>query len=165
LVKRLFEQEVPEIFDGTVEIRAIAREPGNRTKISVYSHDPNVDPVGACVGPNGYRVNIIVDELNGEKIDIIEWSDIPEKYIAASLSPSEVLSVEISPNDMTAKVVVPDNKLSLAIGKAGQNAKLAAKLTEWRIDIKSESQAREEGSLSDSPFSSITGLQETIEYD
>jgi N utilization substance protein A len=162
LVKRLFEQEVPEIYDGTVEIRSIAREPGSRTKISVYSRNPNVDPVGACVGQNGYRVNIIVDELNGEKIDIVEWNDIPEKYIAAALSPSEVLSVETNPDELTAKIIVPDNKLSLAIGKAGQNAKLAAKLTGWRIDIKSESQASEMGI---SPLSSIAGLHDTIKYD
>ena len=142
LVKRLFEQEVPEVFDGTVEIRSIARDPGSRTKIAVYSRNPHVDPVGSCVGQNGYRVNVVVDELNGEKIDIIEWSETPEKYIAAALSPSEVLSVVTNPDDLTAKIVVPDNKLSLAIGKAGQNAKLAAKLTGWRIDIKSESQAR-----------------------
>ena len=143
LVKRLFEQEVPEVFDGTVEIRSIARDPGSRTKMAVYSRNPHVDPVGACVGQNGYRVNVVVSELNGEKIDIIEWSDIPEKYIAAALSPSEVLSVVINHDDMTAKIVVPDNKLSLAIGKAGQNAKLSAKLTGWRIDIKSETQARD----------------------
>jgi len=159
LVKRLFEQEVPEIYDGTVEIRSIAREPGSRTKISVYSQDPNVDPVGACVGPSGYRVNIIVDELNGEKIDIVEWNDIPEKYIAAALSPSEVLSVEINPDELTAKIIVPDNKLSLAIGKAGQNAKLAAKLTGWRIDIKSESQAREMG------VDIFSDLHEAMKYD
>jgi len=162
LVKRLFEQEVPEIFDGTVEIRSIAREPGSRTKISVYSQNPNVDPVGACVGQNGYRVNIIVDELNGEKIDIVEWNEIPEKYIAAALSPSEVISVETNHDDLTAKIVVPDNKLSLAIGKAGQNAKLAAKLTGWRIDIKSESQVSE---MEASPFSPIAEMQEAMKYD
>ena len=145
LVKRLFEQEVPEIFDGTIEIRSIARDPGSRTKIAVYSRNPNVDPVGACVGQNGYRVNVVVAELNGEKIDIVQWSEIPEKYIAAALSPSEVLSVVTNPEDLSARIVVPNNKLSLAIGKAGQNAKLAAKLTGWRIDIKSESQARELG--------------------
>ncbi|MDR1536562.1 MAG: transcription termination factor NusA [Clostridiales bacterium] len=142
LVKRLFEQEVPEVYEGIVEIRSISREPGSRTKIAVHSRNPNVDPVGACVGQNGYRVNVIVQELGGEKIDVIEWSKVPEKYIAAALSPSEVLAVATCPEEQSAKIVVPDYQLSLAIGKAGQNAKLAAKLTGWRIDIKSESQAR-----------------------
>ena len=162
LVKRLFEQEVPEVFDGTVEIRSVARDPGSRTKIAVHSRNPNVDPVGACVGQNGYRVNVVVSELNGEKIDIIEWSPIPEKYIAAALSPSEVLSVVPNHEDFTAKIVVPDNKLSLAIGKAGQNAKLAAKLTGWRIDIKSESQARELGFVSDESYDAFAELYESL---
>ena len=162
LVKRLFEQEVPEVYDGTVEIRSIARDPGSRTKIAVYSRNPNVDPVGACVGQNGYRVNVIVSELNGEKIDIIEWNEVPEKYIAAALSPSEVLSVVTNPADFTAKIVVPDNKLSLAIGKAGQNAKLAAKLTGWRIDIKSESQARDLGFVPESSFNAFADLYNTM---
>jgi len=162
LVKRLFEQEVPEVYDGTVEIRSIARDPGSRTKMAVYSRNAHVDPVGACVGQNGYRVNVVVSELNGEKIDIIEWSDVPEKYIAAALSPSEVLSVVTNHADMTAKIVVPDNKLSLAIGKAGQNAKLAAKLTGWRIDIKSESQAREMDFVSEDSYDAFINLYKNV---
>ncbi len=142
LVKRLFEQEVPEVFDGIVEIKSIAREAGNRTKIAVYSKNQDVDPVGACVGQNGYRVNIIVQELKGEKIDIITWNEDPKLYIAAALSPSKVMAVSLSPDEQSAKIVVPDHQLSLAIGKEGQNARLAAKLTGWRIDIKSESQAQ-----------------------
>jgi len=143
LVKRLFEQEVPELFDGTVEIRSISREAGIRSKMAVYSRNPHVDPVGACVGQSGYRVNVVSNELKGEKIDIIHWSADPTKYIAAALSPSRVSAVAINPYDNTAKVIVPDHQLSLAIGKEGQNARLAAKLTGWRIDIKSESQAKE----------------------
>ncbi len=141
LVKRLFEQEVPEVHDGIVEIKSIAREAGSRTKIAVYSKDPNVDAVGACVGQNGYRVNVIVSELNGEKIDIINWSEDPKKYIAAALSPSKVVDVVVNEEEQSAKIVVPDHQLSLAIGKEGQNARLSAKLTGWRIDIKSETQA------------------------
>ncbi|NLM13734.1 MAG: transcription termination/antitermination protein NusA [Epulopiscium sp.] len=145
LVKRLFEQEVPEVYEGMVEIKSIAREAGSRTKMSVYSKDPEVDPVGACVGQNGQRVNIIVNELKGEKIDIIQWNEDPKEYIAAALSPSKVIDVSINEEDKSAKVVVPDYQLSLAIGKEGQNARLAAKLTGWRIDIKSESQAKKIG--------------------
>ncbi len=143
LVKRLFEQEVPEIFDGTVEIKSIAREAGNRTKIAVHSKDPDVDPLGACVGQNGYRVNVVVGELGGEKIDVIEWSEDPKVFIAAALSPSKVVTVVLNEEDQSAKIVVPDHQLSLAIGKEGQNARLSAKLTGWRIDIKSETQAKE----------------------
>jgi len=144
LVKRLFELEVPEIFDGTVEIKNISREAGSRTKIAVYSKNPNVDAVGSCVGPNGSRVNVIVRELRGEKIDIINWSEDPKKFISEALNPSEVIAVEINndENEKSAKVVVPDNQLSLAIGKEGQNVRLAARLTGWKIDIKSESQAK-----------------------
>jgi N utilization substance protein A len=141
LVKRLFELEVPEIFDGTVEIKSIAREAGSRTKMAVWSADPDVDPIGACVGPKGGRVASIVNELCGEKIDIIKYSEIPEEYIAASLSPSEVLSVTMLEDGKSCRVVVPDNQLSLAIGKEGQNARLAAKLTGYKIDIKSKSEA------------------------
>ena len=141
LVKRLFELEVPEIFDGTVEIKSIAREAGSRTKMAVLSNDPDVDPIGACVGPKGGRVASIVNELGGEKIDIIKYSEIPEEYIAASLSPSEVLSVTMLEDGKSCRVVVPDNQLSLAIGKEGQNARLAAKLTGYKIDIKSKSEA------------------------
>ena len=142
LVKRLFELEVPEVYDGTVEIRSVAREAGSRTKMAVWSPDPNVDPIGACVGPRGQRVNTIVEELKGEKIDIIRWSEDPAEYIAAALSPADVISVEEipSPGDArSCRVVVPDDQLSLAIGKEGQNARLAAKLTGYKIDIKPES--------------------------
>lgn len=142
LVKRLFEKEVPEIHDGIVEIKSISREPGSRTKIAVHSNEPNVDPVGACVGHKGNRVQVIVDELRGEKIDIIKWSEDPAEYIATSLSPAKVLKVDVNESDKSAKVVVPDYQLSLAIGKEGQNARLAAKLTGWKIDIKSESQLK-----------------------
>lgn len=142
LVKRLFELEVPEIHDGTVEIKSIAREPGSRTKIAVFSKDDNVDPVGACVGQKGTRVQAIVDELRGEKIDIIKWSSNCEEFISSSLSPAKVVRVDISDTEKAAKVTVPDFQLSLAIGKEGQNARLAAKLTGWKIDIKSESQLR-----------------------
>lgn len=143
-LKRLFELEVPEIYEGLVEIKTIAREAGSRSKISVYSMDDKIDSVGACVGPRGIRVQNIVNELNGEKIDIIKYNKDPEKFIANSLSPSKVISVEIEPEGKKARVIVPDYQLSLAIGKEGQNARLAAKLTGWKIDIKSESQAEEE---------------------
>ena len=138
LLKRLFELEVPEIHDGVVEIKSIAREAGARSKISVHSNDENVDPVGACVGPKGMRVQSIVDELNGEKIDIVKFSSDPAKYVANALSPAKVFKVEINEADKVAKVLVPDYQLSLAIGKEGQNARLAAKLTNWKIDIKSQ---------------------------
>ncbi|PYG88410.1 NusA antitermination factor [Ruminiclostridium sufflavum DSM 19573] len=143
LVKRLFELEVPEIHDGTVEIKSISREAGSRTKIAVYSKDENVDPVGACVGQRGTRVQAIVDELRGEKIDIIKWSNDVREYISSSLSPAKVVRVDVDEEQKSAKVVVPDYQLSLAIGKEGQNARLAAKLTGWKIDIKSESQLRQ----------------------
>ena len=145
LLKRLFELEVPEIYDGTVEVKSVAREAGSRSKISVYSVDGNIDPVGACVGPKGQRVQNIVDELHDEKIDIVRWDEDPALYIANSLSPSKVISVSVWDEEKTSHVIVPDYQLSLAIGKAGQNARLAAKLTNWKIDIKSESQAAEEG--------------------
>ncbi|MBR5343334.1 MAG: transcription termination/antitermination protein NusA [Oscillospiraceae bacterium] len=141
LVKRLFELEVPEIFDGTVEIRSITREAGSRTKMAVWSADPNVDPIGACVGPKGGRVASVVEELGGEKIDIVKFSEQPEEFIAASLSPSEVISVTMLEDGKSCRVVVPDNQLSLAIGKEGQNARLAAKLTGYKIDIKPLSEA------------------------
>ncbi len=140
LVKRLFEMEVPEIFNGVVEIKAVSREAGSRTKLAVQAHDENVDAVGACIGPRGARVAGIVDELGGEKIDIVEYSDEPEKFIAAALSPAKVLSVEVDPDGAkTCRVTVPDAQLSLAIGNKGQNARLAAKLTGWKIDIRPES--------------------------
>ena len=136
LVKRLFELEIPEIYDGTVEVKSIAREAGSRTKIAVWSGDENVDPIGACVGPGGARVNNIVEELHGEKVDIIKYSEDPAQYIAAALSPADVLSVDLLPDGKACRVVVPDDQLSLAIGKEGQNARLAAKLTNYKIDIK-----------------------------
>lgn len=145
LLKRLFELEVPEIYDGVVEIKAVAREPGERSKIAVTSHDPNVDPVGACVGPKGMRVQTVVNELNGEKVDIVRWSDDPAEFIANALSPAKVIHVLIDRDSKVSRVIVPDHQLSLAIGRRGQNARLAAKLTGWKIDIKSETQAREEG--------------------
>ena len=141
LVKRLFELEVPEIFDGTVEIKSIAREAGSRTKMAVWSADADVDPIGSCVGPKGGRVASIVNELGGEKIDIVKYSEIPEEYIAAALSPSEVVSVTMMEDGKSCRVIVPDSQLSLAIGKEGQNARLAAKLTGYKIDIKPESEA------------------------
>lgn len=141
LLKRLFELEVPEIYDGTVEIKAIAREAGDRSKIAVFAENPEIDPVGSCVGQKGQRVQAIVDELNGEKIDIVEWSEDPVEYVANALSPSKVLHVDVNEDEKTTTVVVPDYQLSLAIGKRGQNARLAAKLTGWKIDIKSESDA------------------------
>lgn len=140
LVRRLFELEVPEIYNVVVEIKSIAREAGSRTKIAVYSNDENVDPMGACVGPKGSRVQNIVNELKNERIDIIKWSKLPEEYIANALSPAKVIDVTINEDGKAAQVVVEDNQLSLAIGKEGQNVRLAAKLTGWKIDIKSKSQ-------------------------
>lgn len=171
LVKRLFEQEVPEVHDGTVEIKSIAREAGSRTKIAVYSKDNSIDPVGACVGQNGYRVNVIVSELQGEKIDIINWNEDPKEFIAAALSPSKVVAVKIDAENQSAKIVVPDHQLSLAIGKEGQNARLSAKLTGWRIDIKSEMQAAQTGFLNDAPVAEVSKAEDevaesdTIEWD
>lgn len=141
LVKRLFEIEVPEIFDGIVEIKSIAREAGSRTKIAVWSNDPDVDPIGACVGPKGGRVAGIVDELGGEKIDIIKYSEQPEEFIAAALSPADAISVTMLDEGKSCRVIVPDTQLSLAIGKEGQNVRLAAKLTGYKIDIKPESES------------------------
>ncbi len=140
LVKRLFEREVPEIIRGEVIIKNIAREAGSRTKIAVHAHNPTIDPVGACVGQHGIRVQHVVDELNGEKIDIIKWSDDPKEFIGSALSPAKIINVQINEVEKSARVIVPDNQLSLAIGKEGQNARLAAKLTGWKIDIKSISQ-------------------------
>ena len=147
LVKRLFESEVAEVKDGTVEIKSIAREAGSRTKMAVWSNDPNVDPVGACVGMNGARVNAVVQELRGEKIDIINWDENPALLIENALSPAKVISVMADPDAKVASVIVPDYQLSLAIGKEGQNARLAARLTGYKIDIKSETQAIESGEL------------------
>ena len=141
LVKRLFELEVPEIYDGIVEIKSIAREAGSRTKIAVFSTDPEVDPIGACVGPKGGRVSSIVDELQGEKIDIVKFSEVVEDYIASALAPSDVVSVTVLEDGKSCRVIVPDSQLSLAIGKEGQNVRLAARLTGYKIDIKPESQS------------------------
>ena len=161
LVKRLFEMEVPEIFNGVVEIKAVSREAGSRTKLAVQAHDENVDAVGACIGPRGARVAGIVDELGGEKIDIVEYSDEPEKFIAAALSPAKVLSVEVDPDGAkSCRATVPDSQLSLAIGNKGQNARLAAKLTGWKIDIRPESgfYGEEDAGLPDAPVSPAGGF-------
>ena len=160
LVKRLFESEVTEVKDGIVEIKSIAREAGGRSKIAVWSNDPDVDPVGACVGMNGARVNAIVQELRGEKIDIINWSDNPAILIENSLSPAKVISVMADPDEKAASVIVPDYQLSLAIGKEGQNARLAARLTGFKIDIKSESQAIESGELPENYMELMEGVYE-----
>ena len=164
LVKRLFEKEVTEIADGTVEIKSSCREAGSRSKIAVYSHDENVDPVGACVGVNGSRVNNVVEDLNGEKIDIICWDENPAIFIKNALSPSEVIAVDVDLNEKSAFVVVPDYQLSLAIGKKGQNARLAAKLTGYKIDIKNETQAIESGELPENYMELSEGVYEE-EYD
>lgn len=161
LVKRLFESEVTEVRDGIVEIKSISREAGSRTKIAVCSNDPDVDPVGACVGMNGVRVNAIVNELRGEKIDIINWSENPAILIENALSPAKVISVMADPDEKTASVIVPDYQLSLAIGKEGQNARLAARLTGYKIDIKSETQAIESGDLPEN----YMDMLEMDEYD
>ncbi len=147
LLRRLLELEVPEIYDGVVEVKAVAREAGSRSKVAVYSHNADVDPIGACVGPKGMRIQSIVSELRGEKIDVIEWSNDPAMYVASALSPAKVLDVEVLEGDKVARVVVPDHQLSLAIGKEGQNARLAAKLTGWKVDIKSESQTGRSSSV------------------
>ena len=164
LVKRLFESEVTEVREGIVEIKAIAREAGSRTKIAVWSNDPDVDPVGACVGMNGARVNAIVNELRGEKIDIITWNENPAMMIENALSPAKVISVMADPDEKTASVIVPDYQLSLAIGKEGQNARLAARLTGYKIDIKNETQAIESGELPENYMELSEGVYEE-EYD
>ena len=142
-VRKLFELEIPEIYEGLIEIKGVSRDPGNRCKVAVYSQNENIDPVGSCVGQKGIRIQNIINELNGEKIDVIEWSEDPATYISAALLPAEVMAVDVRPEDKFAQVIVRDDQLSLAIGKAGQNARLVAKLTNWKIDIKSESQFRE----------------------
>ncbi|MFX3674066.1 MAG: transcription termination factor NusA [Paenisporosarcina sp.] len=162
LLRRLFEMEVPEIYDGIVEIKSIAREAGDRSKISVVAHNDEVDPVGSCVGSKGSRVQTIVNELNGEKIDIVEWSENPVVFVANALSPSKVLDVQVNEDEKSTTVVVPDYQLSLAIGKRGQNARLAAKLTGWKIDIKSETDARELGIY---PSSKVGNDYDVEEYD
>lgn len=159
LLKRLLELEVPEVYDGVVEIKSIAREAGTRSKVAVLSRDENVDPVGACVGPRGMRIQAIVQELKGEKIDIIQWDEDPRRFVGNALSPAKVIAVHVNEETKVATVVVPDYQLSLAIGKEGQNARLAAKVTGWKIDIKSESQMRELG-LDDPEGPGIAGFEE-----
>ncbi len=163
LVKRLFELEVPEIYDGTVEVKSIAREAGSRTKLAVWSADPNVDPIGACVGPRGQRVNNIVEELRGEKVDIVKYSDDPAEYVAAALSPADVISVTTLSDGKSCRVVVPDDQLSLAIGKEGQNARLAAKLTGFKIDIKPVSAPEDEEPLEEDVVIEDQDQQEEIQ--
>ncbi|GIO26190.1 transcription termination factor NusA [Ornithinibacillus bavariensis] len=162
LLKRLFEMEVPEIYDGVVEIKSVAREAGDRSKIAVYAENPEVDPVGSCVGQKGQRVQAIVNELKGEKIDIVEWSEDPVTYVSNALSPSKVIKVLVDEEEKSTTVIVPDYQLSLAIGKRGQNARLAAKLTGWKIDIKSETEAREEGLLSEQPEEDYVNFEEDL---
>ena len=142
-VRKLFEFEIPEIYEGVIEIKSVARDPGSRCKVAVYSENPNIDPVGSCVGQKGVRIQNIINELSGEKIDVIEWNEEPSTYIASALLPAQVMAIDVKPEEKFAQVIVPDDQLSLAIGKSGQNARLAAKLTNWKIDIKSETQFRE----------------------
>ena len=142
-VRKLLEFEIPEIYEGVIEIKSVSRDPGYRSKVAVYSPDPNIDPVGSCVGQKGVRIQNVINELNGEKIDVIEWNEDPAIYISASLLPAKILAVDIKEEEKFAQVIVPDDQLSLAIGKSGQNARLAARLTNWKIDIKSETQFRE----------------------
>ena len=142
-VRKLFELEIPEIYEGLIEIKSVSRDAGNRCKVAVYSQNPNIDPVGSCVGQKGIRIQNIINELNGEKIDVIEWNEDPAIYISSALLPAQVMAVDVKDEEHFAQVIVPDDQLSLAIGKAGQNARLAARLTSWKIDIKSESQFRE----------------------
>ena len=142
-VRKLLEFEIPEIYEGVIEIKSVSRDPGNRSKVAVYSPDPDIDPVGSCVGQKGVRIQNVINELNGEKIDVIEWNEDPSIYIASALLPAQILAVDIKEEEKFAQVIVPDDQLSLAIGKSGQNARLAARLTNWKIDIKSETQFRE----------------------
>lgn len=165
LLRRLFEMEVPEIYEGIVEIKSIAREAGDRSKISVFAHNEEVDPVGSCVGAKGARVQTIVNELNGEKIDIVEWSEDPVVFVANALSPSKVLDVQVNEEEKSTTVVVPDYQLSLAIGKRGQNARLAAKLTGWKIDIKSETDARELGIYPSATSTFVPAQDEESDFD
>ena len=141
-VRKLLEFEIPEIYEGVIEIKSVSRDAGSRSKVAVYSQDPNIDPVGSCVGQRGIRIQNVINELHGEKIDVIEWNEDPAVFIAAALLPAQVLAVDVKEEEKFAQVIVPDDQLSLAIGKSGQNARLAARLTNWKIDIKSESQFR-----------------------
>ncbi len=165
LLKRLFELEVPEIFDGTVELMSVAREAGDRSKISVHAPNPEVDPVGSCVGPKGQRVQTIVNELKGEKIDIVRWSEDPVEYVANALSPAKVVQVKVDEEEKMTQVIVPDYQLSLAIGKRGQNARLAAKLTGWKIDIKSQSEAESLGLYNPNENDVVGYEEETVNED
>ena len=143
VIKKLFELEIPEIYEGLIEVKAVSRDPGNRSKVAVYSKNPDIDPVGSCVGPKGIRIQNIINEMNGEKIDVIEWNEDPATFICAALLPAHVMAIDTKEEEKFAQVIVPDEELSLAIGKGGQNARLAVKLTNWKIDIKSETQFRE----------------------
>ena len=142
-VRKLLELEIPEIYEGVIEIKSVSRDPGYRSKVAVYSPDPNIDPVGSCVGQKGVRIQNVINELNGEKIDVIEWNEDPAIYISAALLPAQIMAVDVKKEEKFAQVIVPDDQLSLAIGKSGQNARLAARLTNWKIDIKSETQFRQ----------------------
>ena len=143
VIKKLFELEIPEIYEGLIEVKAVSRDPGNRSKVAVYSKNPDIDPVGSCVGPKGIRIQNIINEMNGEKIDVIEWNEDPATFICSALLPAHVMAIDIKEDEKFAQVIVPDDELSLAIAKGGQNARLAVKLTNWKIDIKSETQYRE----------------------
>ena len=143
VIKKLFELEIPEIYEGLIEVKAVSRDPGNRSKVAVYSKNPDIDPVGSCVGSKGIRIQSIINEMNGEKIDVIEWNEDPATFICSALLPAHVMAIDIKEEERFAQVIVPDEELSLAIGKGGQNARLAVKLTNWKIDIKSETQFRE----------------------
>ncbi len=165
LVRRLFEVEVPEIFNGTVELKAIAREPGSRTKVAVSSRQEGIDPVGACVGMRGVRIQNVVNELNGEKIDVVQWDESPARFVANSLSPAQVLSVDVHEGERRAIVTVPDAQLSLAIGKEGQNARLAAKLTGWRVDIKKQSDAQPAEVVAEPPAAQVEAAPAVAEPD
>ncbi|RXI97969.1 transcription termination/antitermination protein NusA [Anaerobacillus alkaliphilus] len=164
LLKRLFELEVPEIFDGTVELKSVAREAGDRSKIAVHAENQEVDPVGSCVGPKGQRVQTIVNELKGEKIDIVRWSEDPVEYVANALSPAKVVQVKVNEEEKMTQVIVPDYQLSLAIGKRGQNARLAAKLTGWKIDIKSQSEAESLGLYNSNEAQNLDIEDEVADY-
>jgi len=164
-VRKLFEFEIPEIYEGLIEIKSVSRDPGSRSKVAVYSKDENIDPVGSCVGQKGVRIQNIINELNGEKIDVIEWNEDPAIYIAAALLPAQVMAVDIKEEEKFAQVIVPDDQLSLAIGKSGQNARLAARLTNWKIDIKSESQIREIIMAAQNEAENVADVEDVEEVD
>ena len=164
-VRKLFEFEIPEIYEGLIEIKSVSRDPGSRSKVAVYSKDENIDPVGSCVGQKGVRIQNIINELNGEKIDVIEWNEDPAIFIAAALLPAQVMAVDIKEEEKFAQVIVPDDQLSLAIGKSGQNARLAARLTNWKIDIKSESQIREIIMAAQNEAENVADVEDVEEVD